>query len=103
MLSESRSYAHRVFHRQGGKLVKGPVDGAGLLEFELAGESFRSAQPFFCDAMTGVARDAVARQGAVLAIGFVRQRENHCMFERLIAVELNLTLAHKDRKSTRLN
>ena len=44
--------------------------------------------------MTGIARDAIARERAVLAIGIVRQSENHAVFEGLIPVQLHLSLAH---------
>ena len=94
VVCEPRSDAHRVFHRQSRKLIIRSVHSVGGIKLELAGKSVWSSESFLGDAMTRVARDAVARQRAILAIGIVRQSENHTVFERLIPIKLNLSLAH---------
>ena len=94
VVCEPGSDAHCVFHRHGRKLIVRSVDSIRRIKFELAGESVWSSQSFFCDSMTRVARHAVARQRAILAVRVVRQSENHTVFERLIPIKLNLSLAH---------
>src|SRR2546428_56180 len=94
MVSEPRSDSHRVLHRQGNKLIVWTIYDIGRVKFELAGETFRRSEPFLCDSMAYIARDTVARQRSVFAVGFVWQRENHAVFERLVLIQLQLSLAH---------
>ena len=94
VVRKPRSDAHRVFHRQSRKLIVRSVHCVGGIKLEFAGKTFRRSESFLSDSMTRVARDAVARQRAVLAVRVVRQSENHAVFERLIPVQLHLALAH---------
>jgi len=75
-------------------LIVWPIDGIRRILFGTVRWKTAGVPTVLRHLMTSGARDAIARQRAVLTIRFVRQGVNHLVLEWLMSIEIYLPLAH---------
>src|SRR5882724_5204830 len=94
LLPVTRRYVQSLLHRQGSHLIVRTVNDVGRVKFEFPGETLWPSESILSNSMTARARDAVASERAILPIELIGQRIDHAVFERLILIQSELSLAH---------